>query len=285
MKPTRNAILIFLCFATSQIFCPATAQTKQDTIPSVVAFKKIDTLSLHLSVYKPAGYEATKKYPAIIFFFGGGWIGGSVKQFHKQAIYFASRGMVAVTAEYRVSSRNHTTPFEAVADAKSAIRYLRMNSSKLNIDPDRIVGAGGSAGGHLAAAADLTKLDEPAENLKFSSRPNALVLFNPVFNNGPGEYGYDRIGERYPEISPFHNIAKGAAPSIVFLGTKDKLVSVATAEQYKSRMLENGNRCELYLYPEQVHGFFNTGENYINTVRKADIFLESLGYIRGKPTI
>jgi len=256
----------------------------QDTIPTTLIFKKIDTLSLSLKVYKPVDFDGNKKYPAMIFFFGGGWKGGNMKQFEKQALYFASRGIVAVLADYRVESRNKTTPFDAVADAKSAIRYLRTNSAKLNIDPDRIIASGGSAGGHLAAAADLTKLDEPAEDRSVSSRPNALVLFNPVFNNGPGEYGHDRIGDRYPEISPFHNIVKGAAPTIVFLGTKDKLVPVKTAELYKEKMIQSGSRCDLFLYPDQTHGFFNQGENYKNTLRQADVFLESLGYITGKPT-
>jgi acetyl esterase len=279
-------IPLTICFlAASLMSVTASNLPEQDTIPAVEVFKKIDTLNLHLNIYRPDGFNPASKHPAIIFFFGGGWVGGSTKQFHKQSLYFASRGMVAVTAEYRVSSRNKTTPFEAVADAKSAIRFLRDNATRLGIDPKRIAAAGGSAGGHLAAAADLTKLDEPSENLKVSSRPNALILFNPVFNNGPGEYGYDRIGERYPEISPYHNIREGAAPTVVFLGTKDKLVSVHTAKSYQSKMIENRNRCELFLYEGQVHGFFNTGEYYLKTVREADIFLESLGYIRGKPTL
>lgn len=263
----------------------AFTQVKQDTIPTVFTYKKIDTLDLNLTIYKPAGFSANKNYPAIIFFFGGGWVNGNITQFKNQALYFASRGMITVLCDYRVSSRNHSTPFDAVADAKSAIRFLRSNARKLNIDSKRIAAAGGSAGGHLAAAADLTKLEDPSANLNVSARPDALVLFNPVFNNGPGEYGYDRIGERYPEISPFHNITKGAAPAIVFFGTKDKLVSVETAKSYKSKMEENGNRCELYFYEDQPHGFFNKGEYYIQTLRKADIFLESLGYIHGKPTI
>jgi acetyl esterase len=261
------------------------AQTTQDTIPQVVTYKEIGNVKLQLDIYRPAGFESSQKYPTIVFFFGGGWKGGSIKQFRNQALYFSSRGMVTVLADYRVATRHNSTPFDAVADAKSAIRYVRQNAAKFNIDPQRIVASGGSAGGHLAAAADLTKLDEPSEDESISSRPNALVLFNPVFNNGPGEYGYERIGERYPEISPYHNIRTGAAPAIVFLGTKDALIPVSTAKAYKTKMTENGSRCELYLYPEQTHGFFNTGENYVKTVRQADVFLESLGYIKGKPTL
>jgi acetyl esterase len=256
----------------------------QDTIPTVVTYKKIDTLSLNLWIYKPSGSVKENIRPAIVFFFGGGWIGGNIRQFKKQAQYLASRGMVAVIADYRVASRHHTTPFDAVADAKSAIRFLRANSSRFHIDPNRIVAAGGSAGGHLAAAADLTRLDEPSEEPSISSRPNALVLFNPVFNNGPGQYGHDRIRDRYPEISPYHNIKAGAAPTIVFLGTKDALISVETARSYQAKMEETGNQMELHLYEDQVHGFFNSGTYYEQTLRQTDIFLSKLGYIQGPPT-
>ncbi|WP_342084309.1 alpha/beta hydrolase [Dyadobacter sp. OTU695] len=261
------------------------AQTARDTIPKVFIYKKIDTTSLQLHLFRPAGLNVEKKQPAIVFFFGGGWVNANIGQFQKQAIYLASRGMVAILADYRVQKRHQTTPFEAVADGKSAIRYVRAHASELGIDPDRIVAAGGSAGGHVAAAADLTHLDDPSENQAVSSRPNALVLFNPVFNNGPGEYGYDRVGTRYTEISPYHNIRKGAAPTLVMLGTKDKLVSVATAQAYKDKLAEVGSRCELILYPEQPHGFFNRGEWFTKTLRDTDIFLKSLGYIQGEPTI
>lgn len=256
-----------------------------DKQPEVFIYKKIDTTSLSLNIYYPAGLGKSKNYPSIIFFYGGGWIKGKITQFERHAKYFASRGMIAVLADYRVSSRHNSTPFEAVKDAKSAIRYLRTNSQLLHIDTNRIVAAGGSAGGHLAAAADLTSLDEPYEDLKISSRPNALVLFNPVFDNGPTGYGYERIGEKYSEISPLHNIKKGAVPAIVFFGTKDKYVPIETAELYKKKMKEAGSRIELFLYQDQPHGFFNSKKYFIETVKQADIFLTSLGYLEGEADI
>lgn len=67
------------------------AQTAQDTVPQVFIYKKIDTPSLTLRVFKPAGFDAGKKYSAIVFFFGGGWINGNIGQFQKQAVYLASR--------------------------------------------------------------------------------------------------------------------------------------------------------------------------------------------------
>jgi len=252
-------------------------------------YKTIDASQLELTFLYPPDFDKSKKYPALIFFFGGGWKGGTTKQFEPQARYFAERGLVSVLADYRVSSRHGTTPFDAVRDAKSAIRFLRKYAKQLHLDDEKIIAAGGSAGGHLAAAAgNIVGLEEPGEQLKISSKPNALVLFNPVFDNGPDGYGYERIGERYPEISPLHNITAGAPPTIVFLGSKDPLIPVATAELYQQKMEVVGSRCDLQVYEGQSHGFFNynrSPEHYYKTLRAADIFLASLGYLEGEPTI
>jgi acetyl esterase len=252
--------------------------------PVTMVYKTIDTTKLELNILYPPNYVKGKKLPAIVLFFGGGWTSGTVKQMEPQALHFAAEGMIAITADYRVNKRQHTSPFDAVSDAKSAIRFLRGKAKELGIDPDRLAASGGSAGGHIAAAADLTSLDDKSEDLTISSRPNALVLFNPVFNNGPGEYGYDRIGERYREISPYHNIKKGAAPTIAFFGTNDQFVPVLTAQLYKKTMEENGNRCDLFIYEGQKHGFFNykkdTNNKYFDlTMAEADKFLKSLHYI------
>ena len=188
---------------------------------------------------------------------------------------------MGIVADYRVKTRQQTTPFESVKDGRSAIRYLREHAGNLGIDPSKIVAGGGSAGGHVAAAADLTNLDEVTDNLKISARPNALVLFNPVFNNGPGYFGYERFQERYVEISPFHNIKKGAAPTIVFLGTEDNLIPVKVAKDYKEKMAAVGSRCELFLYEGQKHGFFNhkpvLGNKYYDiTLQESARFLMDL---------
>ena len=196
--------------------------------------------------------------------------------------------MISILVDYRVESRNGTTPFDAVRDAKSAMRYIHSNAKVFHIKKNQIVASGGSAGGHLAAATgNIIGLNEPSENQKISARPNALVLFNPVFDNGPGGYGYDRAGERYHEISPIHNITKGAPPTIVFLGTKDQLIPVSTAERYKNKMDSVGSICKLFLYEGQRHGFFNFRnlEYFKKTVREADIFLGELGDVKGDPLI
>ena len=248
-----------------------------------ILYKEIDTLSLHMKLFYPKEFNENKSYPAILFFFGGGWNKRNISQFEPHAKYFSSRGMISIIADYRVRDVNGTTPFDAVGDAKSAIRYIRSKAGELQINSLKIVASGGSAGGHLAAATALIDgLDNTGEDLSVSSKPMALVLFNPVFDNGPDGYGYERTGARYKEISPLHNIKMGAPPTIVFLGTNDRPIPVATAEKYKEKMDSVGSRCDLFIYKDQGHGFFNYRhtEYFNKTVLETDRFLTSLGYLK-----
>tara|TARA_R110002049_G_scaffold3795_6_gene27680 strand:+ start:408 stop:1199 length:792 start_codon:yes stop_codon:yes gene_type:complete len=253
-----------------------------------ILYKQIDSTKLFMAVYQPENMDATQKYPAIVFFFGGGWNGGSMDQFKPHANYFSQRGLVCFLVDYRVKNRQKTTPFESLKDAKSAIRYIREHADKFQIDTSKVIASGGSAGGQLAAAAALVKdYNETTDNLATSCIPNALMLFNPVIDNGPGGYGYERIGDAYKNFSPLHNIKKNAPPTILFLGTKDALIPVETAHYYKKTMEKVGSICELHLYEGMEHGFFNHSntENYKKTVSQADTFLQSLGYLKEKPII
>ena len=253
-----------------------------------IVYKQIDTTKLILEVYHPESIDKSIKYPAIVFYFGGGWISGSLDQFKPQAKYFSKRGIVCFLVDYRVKNRQKTSAFESLKDAKSAIRYIREHADKFNIDPSKIVAAGGSAGGHLAAATALIDdYNEDSDNLSISCKPNALVLFNPVIDNGPGGYGYERIGDAYKSFSPLHNIKVDAPPTILFLGTNDKHIPIETVKYYQTVMSKVKSRCELRLYEGQGHGFFNykNFEFYKKTLSEADLFLQSLGYIKKEPLI
>ncbi len=107
---------------------------------------------LKLLIEKPEAWQATDQRSAIVFFFGGGWVGGTPEQFRKQSQYFASRGLVGIRVEYRTMPKDGKgPPTVCCADAKSAMRYVRSHAAELGIDPQRIAASGGSAGGHLAA--------------------------------------------------------------------------------------------------------------------------------------
>ncbi len=214
---------------------------------------------LKMNVFKPANDTILDKRPVIIFFFGGGWVSGKPKQFYQQARFFADKGFLAISAEYRVMKKHKTTPFECVKDGKSAIRWLREHAVELGVDPDKIIASGGSAGGHVAACTSVIKgFNEVDEDLNISSVPNAMILFNPVIDTTEKGYGMEKIGEsRKTEISPCDHVESGISPTLIFHGTCDKTVPFENVERFTKLMNEAGNTCELIPFEGKGHGFFN----------------------------
>ena len=247
-----------------------------------LVYKNTGDREMELHIEKPADWKATDQRPAVVFFFGGGWVGGTPEQFRPQSEYFAGRGIVGLRVEYRtIPKGDKGPPLVCCADAKSAMRYVRGHAAELGVDPTRIAAAGGSAGGHLAAFTALVDgLDDPGDDTKISCRPDALVLFNPVFNNGPGQWGYERVGERFRDFSPAHHVSNAAPPTCVFLGDADKLIPVMVLREFEAAMKVAGVRCDAHVYPGAGHGFFNKEPHKSQTLAEADKFLVSLGWLK-----
>ncbi|WP_282774420.1 alpha/beta hydrolase [Phaeodactylibacter xiamenensis] len=258
------------------------------TAQGVTLYKQMDTTQLFMETYYPPATEANSTYPALVFFHGGGWHGGDRSQFKPHAEYFARRGIVCFLVDYRLIGKHGTTPVESLKDAKSAIRYIRSHAAQFHIDTSKVIATGGSAGGQLAAATALNEsFNEDSDNKAISCKPNALALFNPVIDNSPGGFGYKKVGDIYKDFSPLHNIKNGAPPTIIFLGDKDKLVPLVTAQYYQVAMERVGSRCELEIYKDQGHAFFNYKffKYYKKTVTAMDQFLQSLGYLSKEPQV
>ena len=280
---------LLFCFCISFFLNKTTAQNSIVKIePSTRFYKKVDSTLLNLYIYKPLDFSPSKIYNCVVFFHGGGWNNGSPKMFKRQSMYFASRGMIAISVEYRLKNTHGTTPFQATEDAKSSIRYIRKYANELNINPDAIIAGGGSAGGHLAASCALiSNFDNPNEDLSVSSKPNALVLLNPVLDLGPGYYAHKRFGQRYKDLSPIEHIKEESPSTIILVGTKDRIVPIEMVTSFKEKMNAKKNRCDLVLYKDQGHAFFAKKpiKYFIETTAKIDDFLVSLGYLNGKSTI
>ena len=278
---SRFIISILLIFGLLQLNY---SQNKiQQIKPEKILYKNTNEGELNLFVYKPSEFDVKKKYSCIVFFHGGGWNSGNPEQFQRQSRYFASRGMVAVSVEYRIRNEHGTSPIQAMEDAKSAIRFIRSNAKLLSIDPSRIAAAGGSAGGHLAAVAgNIDLFNNSDEDLTISSKPNLLILYNPVIDFGTRKWLWINNPS---DASPIHNISKGSPPTIILTGTNDKIVPVESIMNYKKIMESIGSRCDVILYEDAEHAFFNTGEDFVDTIYRTDVFLKSLGYIDGEPTI
>lgn len=246
-----------------------------------VTYKRTKQAALQMAIHYPADWKETDRRSAIVFFFGGGWTSGKIDQFEPQAKHLASRGMVAARADYRVKSRHNVTPKECVEDAKSAVRWLRQNAAELGIDPNRIVAAGGSAGGHIAACTALSPgLDAAGEDRSVSSSPNALVLFNPVLRFSGIPQLMHRIGGDEAlgkAISPTLHLEKTSPPTLIFFGTADRLAPMG--DEFIKRSRELGHRAELFTAEGQQHGFFNSSPWQEKTTQRMDEFLVTIGYL------
>ena len=267
---------------------------------TVEVYKTIGKVELKAWIFKPSSINESQKLPAAIFFFGGAWRGGSPKQFVEHCKYLSSRGMIGIVVDYRVSSRHPVKVVDCIADAKSAVRWVRLNSERLGIDPERIAAGGGSAGGHLAAAtATVAGFDSAEGQASISCRPNALILFNPavVLAGIPGKVEMNeerlasltkRAGVEPSKISPYHGDLTSAPPTFIVHGKADTTVPYQSVEFYSEKMHANNRECRLIGYENQQHGFFNFGksrsEYFSKTVAEMDAFLVSLGYLktRGK---
>jgi acetyl esterase len=249
-------------------------------------YKLIDGSELRLHIFSPPNQSASVTRAAIVFFFGGGWIAGSVERLVPQARYLAQRGMIAIVADYRVFGRHKTSPVEAVADAKSAVRWVRSHSRELAIDPNRIAAAGESAGGHIALSAAMFEgFDEPGEDRQVSSRPSALVLFNPAVDT-TSEGLKQRFGDRVTEVSPLQHVGSSLPPTIILHGKSDTIVPYADVERFCTQAKSRGLPCELVGYEGAPHGFFRPekdehGKWYRETLLEADRFLTKIGYLQG----
>ena len=274
MKKTL-IFFIFLHFSTFLFahFYPDTIQGV-----SVYVYKNIEDDALNLYVLKSANESA----PTVVFFFGGGWVRGTVKQFEPHMQYLHDLGLTAIAVDYRVTSRHNSRPVQSVQDAMNAMIFVKNHAADLHVDTTKIAAAGGSAGGHLAAATAILKHYYPKDE-QVTPEPDALILFNPVINTMPEGFGRDLMKEDGWVLSPAHHITTNLPPAIIFHGTADKTVPFDNILNFQKKMKAMGNRVEVKSFKERGHAFFNYGRNenkdYQATIVMMHQFLRSIDFV------
>jgi acetyl esterase/lipase len=257
---------------------PSPAKLEEENQSSFI-YKTVGATNLKIYVYQPSPSKSHQT--AIVFFHGGSWTNGAPVQFQKQALNLAERGILSITVEYRLKKTNGTTPYEALADAKSAIRWVRAHSEELQIDPNKIIASGGSAGGHLAAStAIIEKHDDPDDDLTISAVPNALVLFNPVLDM---QRWKKRFGIDMMDISPLQQLHKPLPPTIIFHGTSDIVAPYATTVEFVDKAHSiNSPNVRLVTFAKREHSFFNKDmgddSDFKATLKQTYDFIVSLGW-------
>ncbi len=251
-----------------------------------VTYKTTTQADLKLHFYRPTS-EVEEHTPAILFFFGGGWTGGNHQHFATHSKYLATRGITAVTADYRIKSKHGTTPIEAIQDARDALRYLAEHGFELSIDTAKIAVSGGSAGGHLALCTALIDSFDDYKKLEYA--PKALVLYNPVVNTTSEGFGAKSLGKDSLKASPSHHLKANMPPTIIFHGEADTTVPLSNLVEMKDKTDSLGVAAEYVFFDGQKHGFFNVGRQpghhyFLETLYKTDQFLSKYDFLVGEPT-
>lgn len=278
-----NTTAWFINLASRQLVASSEYQTVAPPPPhtrepdAMWTYKSVGATDLKLSAFLPADHATSlATFPAIVIFHGGSWSAGEPNWHYPDCTYWARRGMIAVSVDYRLKDRDSVdVPLACVQDAKSAIRFLRSQAKRLKIDPDRIVAAGGSAGGQLAAAtATITHpaSNHAADDLAVSPKPAAIILYNPWFKCADA-------------LNPVKHLSRDLPPVITFIGGKDRGIAVGEMLAVHQAIKKQGTASTLCIGNDGGHGFCN-GRNprnafYYWSVELADQFLAEHGIITG----
>jgi acetyl esterase len=250
-----------------------------DWTESVEIYKSDNNHSLNAYIYTPADISESEQRPAILFFHGGGWFEGNPDGFKRNCRKFACRGLVSISFEYRLSNFNDINPIHCIMDAKSAVRWVRENALRLKIDPNKIVIAGQSAGGHLALCTALIDgFNDLSDDLNISCVPNAVICYSACFDTQEDSWFDSLIPERVDinETSPYYNIRSGLPPVLIFHGTADDIVPYQQAVDFYNGMVENGNYCVLHTFESSGHNLWPTHHEQIRIV--SEDFLIGAGF-------
>ncbi len=225
-----------------------------------------------MDIVRPKGLGPNDRLPAVLFVHGGGFRAGNRQSYLVQAARLAQRGYVTATASYRLAPR-HQYP-AAVEDVKAAVRFLRANAAKYNIDPDHIGAMGGSAGGHLVLMLGLTAgvaaLEGTGPNRDQSSAVQAVVnnygptdftqsyqksvdagLVLPLFLGG--DLNHNR--RIHQAASPINWVTPRAAPTLSVHGTEDTYLAYEHSLWITERLVNAGVPAEIETIPGAGHGF------------------------------
>ena len=254
-------------------------------------YKTVDGHDLGAYAFRPHGEAPEGGWPVMLYFYSSTWDSGLLSQFAPHALYFASRGMMGILIDYRVSVRHGAAPEAAMADARSAVRWARENAAELGINPEMLGGCGGGAGGHAILAAAMSDLpaDDPADDAAVSCRPDFLVLFSPVTDTSRNSgCGYDRFLNRKAaaRANLMRYVRRKMPPTLLIHSTGDRVVPYENSRRYRLKNWWRRNVCRLVSYEGLGHGFFNFNvsmQHYELTLVEMDAFLTQRGVLVSNP--
>lgn len=230
----------------------------QFDVLSATLYREVAGEKLTADVYLPRGEGP---YPALLMIHGGAWMSGSRLNMLLHARYFAARGYVCVSIDYRLAPR-HKFPAQ-LEDCQAALAWMRANAAQHKIDPHRIGAFGYSAGGHLATLLSLRpgRMNEPDQGpgglqavvaggapCDFTQvRPNAVYLAYWLGDSRA------KAPRRYHDASPLKFAHAEAPPTFFFQGAADTVVPSDTPLAMHRRLRELGVATAWHDVPNKGH--------------------------------
>ena len=223
---------------------------------------------LLLDIYQPSE-PPSRPRPAIVLIHGGGWSSFDKSTMRGMGNFLARSGYVAVSVDYRLLRGNENTWPAQLDDVQRAVRWLRANAGKYDIDPNHIGAFGHSAGAQLAA---LLGMEDTRDNsdpalAKYSSRVQAVVDVS-----GPSDFttnrdpdgdaelavflggNYAKAPQAWQSASPVFHVAKSNAPFLIVHGTRDDMVPIAQAQELYDKLKQAGVHVT-FVKVDDVHTF------------------------------
>ncbi len=284
---------------------------QEQPAPQERIYKNVNGTELKLFMFPASGSKPGERRPAVVCIHGGAWRAGTARPFFPHARYFATRGAVGISIDYRLLKPDGPSVADCLADCKSAVRYIRAHAAELGVDENRIAVLGDSAGGHLAAAlGTIPGFDDPADDRDISAVPDAMIPCNPIVDMTEGGWikfviGGQALEKNAPpeatrptaaqlelarQLSPLFQVRPKQPPTLLMHGLNDTVVSPNQARAFAEAMKKAGNRCDLQLIEGARHAFIVAGYKapepiVVNAICEADKFLVSLGWLPGQPTL
>ncbi len=251
---------------------PRSAQQPLRPTEPDVTYCVMNGVELKMDIYRPRGSAAPT--PALLYVHGGGWTGGD-KRSGAGSLDFAellARGYLIAAVNYRLAPRYKFPAM--IEDVKCAVRFLKANAERYNLNSNKIGAWGGSAGGHLVAllgTADETAGWDVGQYLEQSSRVQAVVdMFGPtdltVLFEGANPrlmeqvFGTsDRNSEILKRASPVNWVSSDDSPFLILHGERDPLVPVSQSQIFYEKLQAAKVPATLVIVKNAGHGFVPMG--------------------------